>query len=577
MRSLIREYLASLRERDELDAILPDLLSEMGYTVLSRPSRGTRQYGVDVAAIGPAGDGRLFLFSIKRGDLTRAEWDGDSSQALRPSLNEIRDVYLPAHVPQEHRARPIVICLCFGGDVHELVRLNLTNYQVENTTGRVTYEEWNGDRIAGYIEGGLLQEGLLTKPMRSSFRKAVAMLDEPDVSFSHFTALVAALLAAVEGAPEKARVTAARQICICLWILFVWARDAGNVESAYLASERAILTIWHLFRHEMRADKTPEAISSVVNQVVELHFQVADELIGKILPHVDAMYGISSAVGSTSPLDVNLKLFEMLGRIALRGLWLAWDEPDSGVLPTPRTDRSRLRNARVDSMAEGLGRMISTNPALLMPVSDGQAIDVTLALMFLAMQGKASGAMRDWLREMVGRSQYAFVRHEAYTCIHDDYRDLAGHPRERTDEYRKVATAGSVLLPTLASWVAGIEDTETLAILAGFKRDHLEHCMFQLWLPGADSEANLYVNAESHGTAFTHVPVTEDPHAILAYVRRECGVGSPFYDLSAVVSGHWPIVAVACRHYRLPIPPHMWAGLLSDPADMVATPPSRAA
>ena len=49
MKPVIREYLASLRERGELDAILPDLLSELGYTVISRPSRGTRQFGVDVA------------------------------------------------------------------------------------------------------------------------------------------------------------------------------------------------------------------------------------------------------------------------------------------------------------------------------------------------------------------------------------------------------------------------------------------------------------------------------------------------------------------------------------------------
>ncbi len=67
MRLLIREYLASLRERNEFDAILPDLLSEPGYIVYSRPSRGTRQHGVDVAAVGP--DNRLYLFSIKRGRL----------------------------------------------------------------------------------------------------------------------------------------------------------------------------------------------------------------------------------------------------------------------------------------------------------------------------------------------------------------------------------------------------------------------------------------------------------------------------------------------------------------------------
>ena len=66
---VIKEYLASLKEREELDAMLPNLLSEMGFTVYSRPGRGTRQYGVDVAAVGTADDGqrKIYLFSVKQG------------------------------------------------------------------------------------------------------------------------------------------------------------------------------------------------------------------------------------------------------------------------------------------------------------------------------------------------------------------------------------------------------------------------------------------------------------------------------------------------------------------------------
>jgi predicted mannosyl-3-phosphoglycerate phosphatase (HAD superfamily) len=40
---VVTHYLRSLRERDELDAILPDLLAESGFEVLTRPRRGTRR------------------------------------------------------------------------------------------------------------------------------------------------------------------------------------------------------------------------------------------------------------------------------------------------------------------------------------------------------------------------------------------------------------------------------------------------------------------------------------------------------------------------------------------------------
>jgi hypothetical protein len=71
MKLIIKEYLASLKEREELDAILPDLLSQMGLNVFSRPTRGTRQSGVDVAAAINDGIEKVYLFSIKSGDLTR--------------------------------------------------------------------------------------------------------------------------------------------------------------------------------------------------------------------------------------------------------------------------------------------------------------------------------------------------------------------------------------------------------------------------------------------------------------------------------------------------------------------------
>src|SRR6476646_8466935 len=100
MKLLIRDYVASLKERQELDAILPDLLSELGFNVISRPGRGTAQRGVDVAAIGK--DSKVYLFTVKPGDLTRQEWDG-TSQKLRSSLNEIIDDYIPTRIPAAYR------------------------------------------------------------------------------------------------------------------------------------------------------------------------------------------------------------------------------------------------------------------------------------------------------------------------------------------------------------------------------------------------------------------------------------------------------------------------------------------
>lgn len=50
---IIKQYVESLKEDNELDYIFPILLERMGYRVLSTPrqSKGQSQYGRDVIAI----------------------------------------------------------------------------------------------------------------------------------------------------------------------------------------------------------------------------------------------------------------------------------------------------------------------------------------------------------------------------------------------------------------------------------------------------------------------------------------------------------------------------------------------
>ena len=122
MKLMIRQYLASLKERGELDALLPDLLSQMGLEVFLKPGVGSRQYGVDVGAFGKLpneSQSKVYLFSVKSGDLDRRDWDSTNPQDLRPSINEIIDVFIPTRIPTEYNEYPVEICLCFGGEVKE--------------------------------------------------------------------------------------------------------------------------------------------------------------------------------------------------------------------------------------------------------------------------------------------------------------------------------------------------------------------------------------------------------------------------------------------------------------------------
>ncbi|MBN9145696.1 MAG: chemotaxis protein [Novosphingobium sp. 63-713] len=561
MKLVFRQYLASLKERKELDAVLPDLLSELGYTVISRPTIGTRQYGVDVAAVGRDADGRrkLFLFSIKQGDLTRADWDG-SPQALRSSINDILDVYIPTRVSEANSKLEIVICLCFGGEIQEAVRDNVTQFTRQQTKNGISFAEWNGDYMAGLLVDGVLREQLVDKSLCASFQKAVAMVDEPQVAFEHFERLLRGLCK-VKGTNPRQRATILRQIYICLWVQFVWARDAGNVEGPYRASELAILLAWNLIRADIpKSTKASEEVSFAFSELVNLHFLIWDELIGrKILPFVDHEHAISTAVASSSPVDINLKLFTLMGRMAMRGLWHLWFANGGAKLPQARADWDCTEALE---LAQQIAQLGQNNPILLTPITDEQCVDIGVTLMFLTMMGPWCEAAGNYADAIIKRTAYAFRSQGRYPTIYADYRALLVHPRERTPEYREGQTKGSSLYPLLSLWASTFGEGESARFLADFAEKNLGHCNMQFWLVGSDSEDLLYLGDHSHGASLGSVPITADGDDAMRVLESECARSTAFDNLSVIRFGHWPILAMACRQARLPLPPNLWLDLL---------------
>lgn len=561
MKLVFREYLASLRERAELDAVLPDLLSELGYTILTRPTVGTRQYGVDVAALSPTMKGKreLYLFSLKRGDLTRADWDG-TPQALRSSINEILDVYIPTWIPPEHKGHDIVICLCFGGTVQEAVRQQLSLFIDRKTAPGLSFEEWNGDHLAGLLVQGVLREQLVSPHLKSSFQKSVAMVDEPDIAFAHFAELVRGLCDA-PGSTAKQRLTRLRQLIICLWVLFVWARDAGNLEAPYRGSERAILLAWNMVRADLgRSSRVSEEIGETFAELVSLHFTIWDALLGeKILPFVSVQHAVSVAVRSSAAVDVNLKTFEILGRLAVRGLWMLWEK---GRTPLPEL-RSDWNSMEAEQLAYQIVELASNNPILFSPITDAQAVDIASALLFLSMMDASAAGASSYCEAILKMVTFAYRTQSRYPTIHADYRSVVNHP-QATDGYWIANTKGSTLIPLLSMFATAFNLTEGATFLAAFVEKQMKHCNMQFWAPGRDSEDKIYVGEAPHGLALNSIPITADGSQAFEMVRAECTATSPFEGLSAIKLGHWPIVVLACRHYRWPLPPNLWIDLIEQ-------------
>ncbi len=553
MKLIVAQYLASIREREELDAILPDLLSELGMNVLSRPTRGNRQFGVDVVAIGPREDGAqvLYLVTIKPGDLKRSNWD-NGMNTLRPSLNQVLDVYVGNHVPKRYKHLPIVVVICLGGEIHEGVREYVNGYIETHERDGLTIKIWNGDKLAALLLTGVLAENTLPDSSRSNLRKAVALVDEPEIGFQYFCALLENVRESCE--PKNAdRLKAIRQVYVALWIVFVWARDCDNLEAAYLCSERAILVGWEIAKATLVRAKRKSNLSDCIERLIALHLAIAEEYFAQhVRQSAAVLHGLSSAVPSHSSVDINRRLFDVVGRAGTFGLWqiACLSRPNAIVKRIGKKEVER----RVERDAECVMNVINNNPILNSPIMDSQAIDINIACLFLKRMG-CDQFIRDWIRQLAHTITFAYLSKTAYPCIFQDYADLVQHPLDERG-YQEKATLGSLLMPTLAVWAAILRDNDTLEYLADFVSANYQHSTLQLCYPGQGTEEGLYSGVD--GSVVQRVSIERTYDRMIGQVLSECGASTVFTTLSAVQCGVWPVVLAASRHYRIPVPPQLW-------------------
>lgn len=561
MRLVLTEYLSSLRERDELDVIIPNLLSQMGLNVFSTPLQGGREYGVDVAAIGKidGNEKKVYLFSIKAGDLDRQEWD-TRPQSLRQSLNDIKDVYLRLRLPKEYEEYPIVICPTFGGRMKTEVRDNYEGYIRDNCSSKISFEEWNGAKIAEGIEKYLLSDSLFIRndkeiDFRSLLRKSLAMVEEPEVSIHNFNQIINLLC--IEYEKEGQALTAMRQLYLANGILFNWAKSEENIKSALLASERSVLFAWEVVKkYKDKTTKVAQQIWDVFQRLMGLYSSIMSSYDSKLIEGCRLEFGISWLINSNCDVDVNLKLFEIIGRLSLSGLW-------GYFLYENFASDAKAQEELLSSLelkVEVIKQIILNNPLSYSPYSDDQAIDLMLLVLFLKKCDVDEVFIKEYLIAMTNQIGYLFSSNGRYPTIFTDYKDLYNHPKN-TKEYLDRAVAGSILYPFM-QLVSSIENIdEVYDTIEASRLNFLKDCTFQTWFPDDFSEDNYFTNKEVHGKVLIHSNYENEEVPISKYrdqIYTEINATEDFKKLSAIEAGIYPLLLTASYHYRIPVPPQFF-------------------
>lgn len=561
MKLILKEYLASLKERGDLDkSVLPNLLSEIGLRVLNKPMIGTRQNGVDIAAVGRIkGEDKkrfLYLFCIKAGNISRNDWNS-GVQAVRPELDEIRDVYLRSNVAREYAELPVKICLCFGGELDETVLTNWAGYTDRNTTNNISYEEWNGDRIAELMMRCLLARELLDDESRRNFQKAVAMVNEPNACYEYTRAFLGNLL--LKGfKSQKNQLLKLRQSFICLHAVIAWAIEANNLGSIYKVSEIGMLFCWNAIRKtsiKKRRNKHDSALMLIMDQFFKLYLDASEMYFEKTAySHCKTFHALSVAVRTQESVDVNLALFELLGRLAMRGIWT---ELFSRQFKNVESDSLKTLSESTNRVLDTMVSIINSNPILNSPIRDDHMIEISL-VMYLGQITGSAARFFPWLKSIALRTTFALISNSRYpTCLRD-YADLLVHPESSEQSYLEEACIGSILYPYLFCWIQYVADEQEIKTFTERLKRKIPNCTYQAWFPDEDSDELIWSGETYHGICVTDLSPFKGFESFVDTLNKAVKTCTSISDISAVKTGLTPMFLTACRHYRLPIPPNFW-------------------
>ncbi|WP_207510458.1 hypothetical protein [Longitalea luteola] len=292
---IIREYLESLTESEELDFIFPILLEAMNFKIVSTPkmTKGFAQYGKDVVAIGTEdGIKKRFYFEIKGGEdrhittTTYGKIDG-----IRESIIEAMDKVYKDFSHPGFNELPIKIILVHNGIIRPNVKHTFDDFIEKNFAKRpneekIVFERWGIYELTELFATNLFNEYLLIdEEALMHLKKVLVLMNTPRNTYSDYFSLVNGLFKQAEDITtlgKRKRWLFLETLNLLSYIIFAYSKQAGNLEPAKKCLPYALLRTWNwLITTGLMRDK--EMLATFQKQVNIIR-ELLDQYFTKTLP-----------------------------------------------------------------------------------------------------------------------------------------------------------------------------------------------------------------------------------------------------------------------------------------------------
>lgn len=484
---IVRDYLESLKEDRELDAIFPILLMAMDFRIVSTPrnSKGQSQYGKDVVAIGKGENGVIYrwYFELKGNaaqdinDTTFMAPDG-----VRESIMAAKDVpFVDSGIPYFNQL-PVKIVFVHNGILQENTRPQFEGFIVREFPNG-GFERWDIEKLTNLFSIYLFNESLLVDERSSKLlKKILILLDTPGWRTTDVTALVEVLLThCVADKPKRERKMGFCSIHLLLAMILQECEENENLLPAKKASDVIVLKVWEWMLRQGVENNT--LYLQWYSRIVRLHIHIYTLYFDKLLPLARTYKGLYMPNGGESErILYGVRCFDFLGDM------LYYYE----VLQTidiPITDiRAMVREQR-DCVID----VIKHNSGFDLPLLDTQTIPILMTLRFMLLkyehEEKDEELIVKWVQRIVLNLKIYYRQHKMLPEVNGDRRDLAKSMYDKADFYRDQS---SLLLTQLAEIVAWIGDKNLYKLLYDLIKESGVNLQVAYPIPYDDLEFSLF-------------------------------------------------------------------------------------
>lgn len=438
-KEIVKEYIASLKEDNELDYIFPLLLERMGYRIISTPkqSKGMSQYGRDIIATKKVkGIPTLFLFELKgfsAHDITDRnlnEKDG-LIESLRASKYTI---FRDASIPDIKNCKKQFVFV-HNGVVEENARPTLDGFISEEFPDG-NFERWDINKLTDQFSKFLFEETLLTdEESYRIFKKVLVLLDAEGNDFKDIVRLINRQVSEFE---KKGKINnkSVKNFFATLRLIgamvYYYSIQADNLYPAKFCMDTIIVKTWAwILRAKFEKRKK---IISLFKPLVMQQLVVYEAYLNKILEATSFHKGFYSFEASdTEYILYPLRCFDFLGDI----LYFYFVIESFGL-----TDEEKGRQKKL------LEKVINYNSGFKMPLLDTHSIPIQFLFLYFMRQPSNDDVkfISNYLLESTINMTKRYWRTKMWPEMLGNKKALAKSLYKKSDDY---CCESSILITTI--------------------------------------------------------------------------------------------------------------------------------